>query len=192
LGAKAHNVFDCYTDAAKTNGSAILATNSMQKVASIYDNYFNLSQKPTYANGSGGTATFVNRAISIRNMKDVSIDTNLFNGYTNAIWLSSEVSGGSTTGGYGNVELTNNLFESCGSTNLEINNITSSTQANILVGGNKLVDSAKIYISYADTSAQTNANLSNVKENITTTINNDNKSNVSLLSCSGLKIDYID
>lgn len=187
-----HNVFDCYTDAAKTNGSAILATNSMQKVASIYDNYFNLSQKPTYANGSGGTATFVNRAISIRNMKDVSIDTNLFNGYTNAIWLSSEVSGGSTTGGYGNVELTNNLFESCGSTNLEINNITSSTQANILVGGNKLVDSAKIYISYADTSAQTNANLSNVKENITTTINNDNKSNVSLLSCSGLKINYID
>ena len=88
-----NNLFNCYTDGAASNGSAILANSALQKTGSIVDNYFHLTKIPTYKDESGTTVNYTNRAITMRNMKDMTIHANYFDGYKGnkvwPFWLSS-------------------------------------------------------------------------------------------------------
>ena len=165
-----NNLFNCYTNGAASNGSAVHGISAIQKTGSIEDNYFHLTKVPTYTDSSGATKNYTNRGITLRNLKDITIIANYFDGYTGSnmrpFWLSSEVSSGSTTPGYGNVAILGNRFENCYPGALNINNIRSTSNANVLIGGNSYGGEV-MNVTFTDTANQTAQNLPTDKSKIT-------------------------
>ncbi len=178
-----NNLFNCYTDGATNNGSALHAMTPVQKTGSIEDNYFHLTKIPTYTDSNGSTVNYTNRGITLRNLKDITIHANYFDGYTGSklrpFWLSSEVASGSTTPGYGNVAITGNRFENSYPGSLNINNIRGGTNANILIAGNSY-GGEKLNVSFAETANQTSQNLPTDKSKITFNVQTNDYASLSI------------
>ncbi len=182
-----NNLFNCYTDGAPNNGSVIHGISAVQKTGSIEDNYFHLTKIPTYTNSSGKTVNYTNRGITLRNLRDITVSANYFNGYTGSMmrpfWLSSEVSGGSTTPGYGNVAILGNRFENSYPGALHINNIRAGTTANILIAANSY-GGEKMNIDFSQTANQTSQNLPTDKSKITFRVQTADYSNLTITPAS--------
>ena len=165
-----NNLFNCYTNGAPNNGSAVHGITPVQKTGSIEDNYFHLTKIPTYTDSSGNTKNYTNRGITLRNLRDISIIANYFDGYTGSMlrpfWLSSEVASGSTTPGYGNVAILANRFENCYPGALNINNIRGTTSSTVMIAANSYGGEV-MNVTYTDTTAQTNLGLSTDKSKLT-------------------------
>lgn len=187
-----NNVFECFTDGAALNGSAVHGNSSVQKNADIYDNLFCLTESPTYTPEGGSTRYFINRAITLRNMKDVKIRENRFEGYIHQLFfLASEISDSNVTPGWGNLRLVDNDFVDCKVYRTMINNIGTATEANIVIGDNRLTNSTPVYVSFADTAAQNNNNTPSVKANIHVTVKTTDTSLVNLVNTQGISINYV-
>ncbi len=187
-----NNVFECFTTGAYLNGSAVHGNSSVQKNADIYDNYFHLTDSPTYTPEGGTTQYFINRAVTLRNLKNVKIRENRFEGYSRQIFfLSSEVSDGNVTPGWGNLRLVDNDFVGSSGSQTRINNIGSATAANLVIGDNRLASNDLIYINFSDTSAQTNNNSPSVKANINVTVKTTDSSLLDLVGTGGITINYV-
>ena len=188
-----HNIFNCYTDGSTFNGAAIHGNTRLQKNAKIYDNYFHLADTPSYKKANGSTGYFVNRSITMRNLKAVEITDNWFDGYSyNMLYLASEVSDGAIEGGYGNLKFNNNLITNCRNMMIWINNITEQTNANLQIGDNVFLNSEKIAVYFRDTKNQTNNGLTNAKQNISVSIKNSDKVGLNLHDTTGINITYHD
>ncbi len=178
-----NNLFNCYTDDAIYNGSAIHANTGLQKTGVIEDNYFHLTKVPSYTNESGNVINYTNRAITMRNMRNMTINANYFDGYTgskiSAFWLSSEVSSGYTTAGYGNIALTANRFENSTIGSININNVRDETNADVLIAGNSY-GGAKLGINFSETAQQISKNLPTDKTKITFSVQSSDLPNLSV------------
>ncbi|MBQ2445532.1 MAG: endonuclease/exonuclease/phosphatase family protein, partial [Oscillospiraceae bacterium] len=164
-----NNLFNCYTDGSVYNGSAIHLNTALQKTGSIVDNYFCLTEIPTYTDDTGATVNYTNRAITMRNMKDMVIHGNYFKGYTGnklrPFWLTSEVTSDSTADGYGVLCLTGNRLENCTNGSVHINNIRGNTYADVLIAGNDY-GGEKIALDLRETAKQVSQNLPTDKSKI--------------------------
>ncbi len=164
-----NNLFNCYTDGAVNNGSAIHANSALKKTGSIADNYFHLTKMPTYIDSNGNTVNYTNRGITMRNMKDMAIHSNYFDGYTGSkirpFWLSSEISDGYTVAGNGNLDLTDNRFENSQMATIYINNIRGETTADLIIAGNSY-GGEKIIVDFNETAKQVSQNLPTDKTKI--------------------------
>ncbi len=164
-----NNLFNCYTDGSVYNGSAIHLNTALQKTGSIVDNYFCLTEIPTYTDDTGATVNYTNRAITMRNMKDMVIHGNYFKGYTGnklrPFWLTSEVTSDSTADGYGVLCLTGNRLENCTNGSVHINNIRGNTYADVLIAGNDY-GGEKIALDLQETAKQVSQNLPTDKSKI--------------------------
>ncbi len=182
-----NNLFNCYTDGAPNNGSVVHGISAVQKTGSIEDNYFHLTKIPTYTDSSGKTVNYTNRGITLRNLKDITISANYFNGYTGSkmrpFWLSSEVSSGSTAPGYGNVAIIGNRFENSYPGSLNINNIRAGTTANILIAGNSY-GGEKMNVDFSQTANQTSQNLPTDKSKITFHVQTNDYPNLTITPAS--------
>ena len=178
-----NNLFNCYTDEAVNNGSVIHANTSVQKTGIIEDNYFHLTKIPSYTNESGNIINYTNRAITMRNMRNMTIHSNYFDGYTGSkvltFWLSSEVSSGSTVAGYGNIALTANRFENSQIGSIHINNIRGVTNANVLIAENSY-GAGKLGISFNETPQQISKNLPTDKTKIAFAVRSADLPNLSI------------
>ena len=182
-----NNLFNCYTDGAANNGSVVHGISAVQKTGSIEDNYFHLTKIPTYTDSSGKTVNYTNRGITLRNLKDITIIANYFDGYTGSkmrpFWLSSEVASGSTTPGYGNVAILGNRFENSYPGALHINNIRGGTTANILIAANSY-GGQKMNIDFSQTANQTSQNLPTDKSKITFQVQTNDYPNLNITPAS--------
>ncbi len=164
-----NNLFNCYTDGAVNNGSVIHANSALQKTGSITDNYFHLTKTPTYTDSSGNTVNYTNRGITMRNMKDMAIHANYFDGYIGSkirpFWLSSEISDGYTVSGNGNLDLTDNRFENSQMATIYINNIREETTADLIIAGNSY-GGEKVIVDFSETAKQVSQNLPTDKTKI--------------------------
>ncbi|MBR4308354.1 MAG: endonuclease/exonuclease/phosphatase family protein [Oscillospiraceae bacterium] len=179
-----NNLFNCYTDGAVNNGSAIHCNTALQKTGSIEDNYFHLTETPSYTDSTGATVNYTNRAITMRNMKDMTIHANYFHGYTGSkirpFWLSSEVSSESTVSGYGNLAFTGNRLEDSVSGSIYINNIREETNANLLIADNSY-GGEKVVVDFRETTKQTTAKLPTDKSKITFSVQAEDLPNLTVL-----------
>ena len=179
-----NNLFNCYTDGAVNNGSAIHMNTAIQKTGTIEDNYFHLTETPTYTDSAGATVNYTNRAITMRNMRDMTIHGNYFDGYTGnkirPFWLSSEVSSESTVAGYGNLAFTGNRLENSTSASIYINNIRDNTYANLLIADNTY-GGEKMVVDFRDTSKQTSQNLPTDKSKVTFSVQTGDLPNLTIL-----------
>ena len=168
-----NNLFNCYTDGSVYNGSAIHLNTALQKTGSIVDNYFCLTEIPTYTDDSGAEVNYTNRAITMRNMKDMVIHGNYFKGYTGdklrPFWLTSEVTSDSTADGYGVLCLTGNRLENCTNGSVHINNVRGNTYADVLIAGNDY-GGQKVAVDLRETAKQESQNLPTDKTKITLSI----------------------
>ncbi|MBR6826390.1 MAG: endonuclease/exonuclease/phosphatase family protein [Oscillospiraceae bacterium] len=182
-----NNLFNCYTNGAPNNGSAVHGISAVQKTGSIEDNYFHLTQIPTYTDSNGKTVNYTNRGITLRNLKNITVSANYFNGYTGSkmrpFWLSSEVSSGSTTPGYGNVTIIGNRFENSYPGALHINNIRAGTNANILIAGNSY-GGEKMNVDFSQTANQTSQNLPTDKSKINFRVQTDDYTHLNITPAS--------
>ncbi len=178
-----NNLFNCYTDGAPSNGSVIHSISAVQKTGSIEDNYFHLTKIPTYVNDSGKTVNYTNRGITLRNLKNITINANYFDGYNGSylrpFWLSSEVTSGSTTPGYGNLTLTGNRIENSSAGSVNINNIRGNTNANLIIAGNSY-GGQKMDVNFAQTANQTSQNLPTDKSKINFQVQTNDYSNLNI------------
>ncbi|MBR4308169.1 MAG: endonuclease/exonuclease/phosphatase family protein, partial [Oscillospiraceae bacterium] len=178
-----NNLFNCYTDGAASNGSAVHGITPIRKTGSIEDNYFHLTKIPTYTDSSGKTVNYTNRGISLRNLGDMSIIANYFDGYTGSMlrpfWLSSEVASGSTVTGNGNVAILANRFENSYPGALNINNIRGSSTANVMIAGNSYGGEV-MNVTFTDTANQTSQNLPTDKSKITFQVQTADYSNLKI------------
>ncbi len=178
-----NNLFNCYTDGAASNGSVIHGISAVQKTGSIEDNYFHLTKIPTYVNDSGKTVNYTNRGITLRNLKNITINANYFDGYNGSylrpFWLSSEVTSGSTTPGYGNLTFTGNRIENCSAGSININNIRGNTNANLIIAGNSY-GGQKMDVNFAQTANQTSQNLPTDKSKINFQVQTNDYSNLNI------------
>ncbi|MBR6825438.1 MAG: hypothetical protein IKM59_02715, partial [Oscillospiraceae bacterium] len=179
-----NNLFNCYTYGATNSGSALVGNSALQKTGSIEDNYFHLTQVPTYENDSGAVLNYGNRAITLRNMRGITINSNYFNGYTGdkirPIWLASEVSDGNTTAGYGNLALTGNRFENSTNGTIYINNIRDDTEANVLIAGNSY-GGEKLTVTFNETASQISQNLPTDKSKIAFSVQTEDLPHLNIL-----------
>jgi len=182
-----NNLFNCYTDGAPNNGSVVQGISAVQKTGSIEDNYFHLTKIPTHVNSSGKTVNYTNRGITLRNLKNMTITANYFDGYNGSylrpFWLSSEVSSGSTTPGYGNLVFTGNRIENSSAGSININNIRENTNANIIIAGNSY-GGQKIDVNFSDTANQTSQNLPTDKSKISFQVQTADYSNLNITPAS--------
>ena len=182
-----NNLFNCYTDGAANNGSVVHGISAVQKTGSIEDNYFHLTKIPTYTDSSGKTVNYTNRGITLRNLKDITIIANYFDGYTGSkmrpFWLSSEVASGSTAPGYGNVAILGNRFENSYPGALHINNIRGGSTANILIAANSY-GGQKMNIDFSQTANQTSQNLPTDKSKINFRVQTNDYPNLSISPAS--------
>ena len=179
-----NNLFNCYTDGSVNNGSAIHLNTALRKTGSIVDNYFCLTEIPTYTDSSGAEVNYTNRGITMRNMKDMVIHGNYFKGYTGnklrPFWLSSEVTSDSTANGYGVLCLTGNRLENCTNGSVHINNIRGNTYADVLIAGNDY-GGQKIAVDLRETAKQESQSLPTDKTKISLALRTDDLPYVNIM-----------
>ncbi len=143
-----YNIFEGW--GTQGNAAAVWANTRVQKTGIIEHNWFNCTKNTSFE----GTYT---RAIFMRNINGLTIESNRFSNYEVVFFVTSEITAGDTTPGHLNMTVSGNRFEYCDRLLNYVRNLYGGTTAHLKYLDNTFIrcgfNSGALYLDLGETSA---------------------------------------